>query len=107
MKLNPAKCAFGLRSGKFLGYMIIQKGIEVNPDKIRAIQEMKPPTNLNKIQKLVGRIVALAASFLWLEDLPSRATPAHQTIAKQAAIPISSYAQHVMSSMLIKEDDGN
>ncbi|KAL0413658.1 UNVERIFIED_CONTAM: Retrovirus-related Pol polyprotein from transposon opus [Sesamum radiatum] len=43
MKLNPAKCAFGVRSGKFLGYMVTEKGIEVNPEKIRAIQEMKPP----------------------------------------------------------------
>ncbi|KAL0411422.1 UNVERIFIED_CONTAM: Retrovirus-related Pol polyprotein from transposon opus [Sesamum latifolium] len=43
MKLNPAKCAFGVRSGKFLGYLVKEKGIEVNPEKIRAMQEMKPP----------------------------------------------------------------
>ncbi|KAL0457984.1 UNVERIFIED_CONTAM: hypothetical protein Slati_0425600 [Sesamum latifolium] len=52
MKLNPAKCAFGVRSGKFLGYLVTEKGIEVNPEKIRAIQEMKPPTNLNKVQRV-------------------------------------------------------
>lgn len=51
MKVNPAKCVFGVKSGKFLGYMVIEKGIKVNPEKIRAIQEMKPPANLNDVQR--------------------------------------------------------
>ena len=40
MKLNPSKCAFGVYSGKFLGFMVSQRGIEANPDKIKAILEM-------------------------------------------------------------------
>jgi hypothetical protein len=40
MKLNPSKCAFGVYSGKFLGFMVLQRGIEANPDKIKAILEM-------------------------------------------------------------------
>ncbi|KAL0427272.1 UNVERIFIED_CONTAM: Retrovirus-related Pol polyprotein from transposon.6 [Sesamum latifolium] len=60
MKLNPAKCAFGVRSGRFLGYMVIEKGFEVNIDKIQAIQEIKSPANLNEVQKLAGRITALS-----------------------------------------------
>ncbi|KAL0453855.1 UNVERIFIED_CONTAM: Retrovirus-related Pol polyprotein from transposon opus [Sesamum latifolium] len=43
IKLNQTKCAFGVRSGKFLGYMVTERGIEVNPEQIRAIQEMKLP----------------------------------------------------------------
>ena len=43
MKLNPRKCAFGVASGKFLGFMVSQRGIEVNPDKIHAILNMEPP----------------------------------------------------------------
>ena len=43
MKLNPSKCAFGVTAGKFLGFMVSQKGIEANPDKIRAIVEIPPP----------------------------------------------------------------
>ena len=43
MKLNPSKCAFGVSSGKFLGFMVSHRGIETNPDKIRAILDMKPP----------------------------------------------------------------
>ena len=42
MKLNPSKCAFGVTTGKFLGFMVSQRGIEANPDKIRAIVEMAP-----------------------------------------------------------------
>ena len=43
MKLNPSKCAFGVSSGKFLGFMVSHRGIEANPEKIRAILDMKPP----------------------------------------------------------------
>ena len=42
MKLNPSKCAFGVSSGKFLGFMVSHRGIEANHDKIQAILDMKP-----------------------------------------------------------------
>ncbi|KAI3470756.1 hypothetical protein Pfo_027419 [Paulownia fortunei] len=60
MKLNPSKCAFGVRSGKFLGYMEIERGIEVNPEKVKAVQNMAPPNSINKVQQLTGRIAALS-----------------------------------------------
>ncbi|GKU99754.1 hypothetical protein SLEP1_g12552 [Rubroshorea leprosula] len=59
MKLNPAKCIFGVESGKFLGFMVSQRGIEVNPEKIRAIVEMEPPKSVKDIQRLTGRVAAL------------------------------------------------
>lgn len=59
MKLNPTTCAFAMQSGKFLNFMVSEKGIEANPEKFRAIIEMKSPTNLNKVQKLVDNIAAL------------------------------------------------
>ena len=43
MKLNPSKCAFGVSSGKFLGFMVSYRGIEANPNKIQAMLDMKPP----------------------------------------------------------------
>ena len=46
MKLNPSKCAFGVIIGKFLWFMVSQRGIKVNPDKIQAIMEMTPPRNI-------------------------------------------------------------
>ena len=49
MKLNPNKCAFGVYSGKFLGFMVSQRGIEANPDKIKAILEMQPPKSTKEV----------------------------------------------------------
>ena len=43
MKLNPSKCMFGVTAGKFLGFMVSHRGIEVNPEKVRAIMELEPP----------------------------------------------------------------
>ena len=59
MKLNPGKCTFGVTAGKFLGFMVSQRGIEANPDKIRAIMEMKPPRNVKEVQSLNGKVAAL------------------------------------------------
>lgn len=43
MKLNPENCAFGVGAGRFLGFMILEREIEVNPEKIQAIMEISPP----------------------------------------------------------------
>ena len=59
MKLNPRKCAFGVTAGKFLGFMVLQNGIEANPDKIRAIMEMTPPRNVKEVQSLNGKFAVL------------------------------------------------
>ena len=59
MKLNLSKCAFGVTVGKFLGFMMSQRGIEVNPDKIRVIIEMAPPKNVKEVQSLNGKVAAL------------------------------------------------
>ena len=59
MKLNPGKCTFGVMAGKFLGFMVSQRGIEVNLDKIWAIMEMAPLRNVKEVQSLNGKIVAL------------------------------------------------
>ena len=52
MKLNPSKCAFGVTTGKFLGFMVSQRGIEANLDKIWAVIEMAPPKNVKESTKL-------------------------------------------------------
>ena len=60
MKLNPAKCAFGVSGRKFLGFIVNNQGIEPNPDKIRVVLDMQPPLNIKEVQRLTGRIVALS-----------------------------------------------
>ena len=49
MKLNPSKCAFGVFSGKFLGFMVSQRGIEANPKKVKAILEMSSPKTIKEV----------------------------------------------------------
>ena len=52
MKLNPAKCGFGVSAGKFLGFIVNRRGIEANPDKIKVVLDMLPPSNIKEIQRL-------------------------------------------------------
>ena len=59
MKLNPGKCAFEVMAEKFLGFMVLQRGIEANPDKIRAIMEMTPLRNVKEVQSLNRKVAVL------------------------------------------------
>ena len=59
LRLNASKCSFGVGSGKFLGYMVTHRGIEVNPDQIRAINSLQPHRNPKEVQKLTGMMAAL------------------------------------------------
>ena len=59
MKLNPAKCVFGVASGKFLGFMVSQRGIEANAENVQAIINITSPKTVKEVQKLTGRIAAL------------------------------------------------
>ena len=59
LRLNASKCSFGVKSGKFLGYMVTYREIEVNPDQIKAINNLQPPRNLKEVQKLTGMTAAL------------------------------------------------
>ena len=59
MKLNPGKCVFGVMTGKFLGFMVSQRGIEANSDRIRAIMEMAPLRNVKEVQSLNRKIAVL------------------------------------------------
>ena len=59
MKLNPLKCAFGVSVGKFLGFMVTQRGIEANPLQLKAIMQSSAPSSKKEIQQLTGRLAAL------------------------------------------------
>ena len=49
MKLNPNKCTFRVTARKFLGFMVSQRGIEVNLEKVRAIMELEPPRVVKEV----------------------------------------------------------
>src|SRR6185437_13350737 len=57
--LNPKKCVFGVESGKFLGFLIDQRGIEANPEKIQAVIDMKSPRIVMEAQRQTGCLAAL------------------------------------------------
>ena len=59
LRLNASKCSFGVSSGKFLGYMVTHRGIEVNPDQVKVINSLQPPRNPKEVQKLTGMMAAL------------------------------------------------
>ena len=59
LRLNAFKCSFGVGSDKFLSYMVTRRGIEVNPDQVRAINNLQPPRNPKEVQKLTGMTAAL------------------------------------------------
>ena len=59
LRLNASKCSFGVGLGKFLGYMVTHRGIEINPDQIKAINSLNPPRNPKEVQKLTGMTAAL------------------------------------------------
>jgi hypothetical protein len=59
LKLNPKKCVFGIHKGKVFGCLVSTKGIEANPDKIKALVEMQDPVSVKDVQKLTGRVAAL------------------------------------------------
>ena len=59
MKLNPSKYTFGVSADKFLGFMVTQRGIEVNPDQIKVVMETPDPSNKKELQCLTDKLVAL------------------------------------------------
>ena len=68
LRLNTSKYSFRVGSGKFLGYMVTHRGIEVNPDKIKVINSLQPPQNPKEVQKLTGMMAALNRFIFRLAD---------------------------------------
>ena len=134
LHLNASKCSFGVGSGKFLGYMVTHRGIEVNPNQIKAINDLKPPRNTKEVQKLIGMIAALnrfisrsadrckpfylminkCKGFEWSEDYTvafqqlkeylSRPPIMSSPTADEVLYVYIAMALHVVSLVLIRED---
>uniref|UniRef100_A0A2N9I6X9 Integrase catalytic domain-containing protein n=1 Tax=Fagus sylvatica TaxID=28930 RepID=A0A2N9I6X9_FAGSY len=68
LRLNASKCVFGVGSGKFLGFMVSHRGIEVNPDQIKVIQELKAPRTHKEVQRLTDLKRYLSSSSLLLSN---------------------------------------
>ncbi|KAL0283574.1 UNVERIFIED_CONTAM: hypothetical protein Sradi_7223800 [Sesamum radiatum] len=96
LKLNPAKCAFGVQGGRFFGFMVTQRGIEANPLKIKAIIDMKAPTCLNEAQRLTGRITALSRFILKFVE---KSLPFFKTLREAKTFEWSTPCQHAFEQL--------
>ena len=56
LRLNPKKCTFGVTSGKLMGYMVSERGIEANPNKIKAILDMPMSRTEREVRDFLGRL---------------------------------------------------
>jgi hypothetical protein len=79
VKLNPERCIFGVPSGKLLSFLVSHRGIEVNPNKIWAIEQMRVPTHVKVIQRLVGCMAGLGR---FIAKLGERALPLFKLLKK-------------------------
>ena len=79
MKLNTAKCAFGVTSGKFLGFMVNHCGIEANPAKIQAFLDMELLRKVKEVQSLIGGVTTLNRFILRATD---KCQPFFRTLRK-------------------------
>jgi hypothetical protein len=73
VKLNPEKCIFGVSCGMLLGYIVSQRGIEPNPEKVVALDRMGPIRDLKGVQRVLGCLAALSRFISQLDEkgLPS------------------------------------
>jgi hypothetical protein len=102
MKLNPAKCAFGVSSEKFLGYMVSCRGIEANPEKIQAILEMQSSILRNAFEwsEDCEEAFSQLKKYLMNSQLLSRTIPGEVLYLYLAVSPTA------INAALIREEGG-
>nr|KYP33750.1 Transposon Ty3-I Gag-Pol polyprotein [Cajanus cajan] len=85
MRLNPAKCKFGVAGGKFLGFMLSNRGIEANPDKCQAVINMRSPLNVKEIMKAHVR---WTPAYRCTPQSSTKETPFRLTYGTDAMVPV-------------------
>ncbi|KAM0900234.1 hypothetical protein ACQ4PT_020788 [Festuca glaucescens] len=107
MKLNPAKCTFGVPAGQLLGYLVSQRGIEANPEKISAIEKMELPQCLKDVQKFTGCLASLSrfadAAFRDLKRVLSTAPILASPASKEPMLMYIATTNRVVSVVLVVE----
>ncbi|KAK4397280.1 Transposon Tf2-12 polyprotein [Sesamum angolense] len=108
MKMNLAKCTFGVQRGRFLGYMVSERGIKSNLEKIEAIMQLKSPKTLKDVQKLTDK------KFKWTEECEQALMGLKQYLTSpplltklKSSEPLYWYlavSEETMSSVLVREE---
>jgi hypothetical protein len=94
--LNPNKCVFGVSTWKLLGFLVSYRGIEANPEKIKAIEAMRPPAHINDAQKLTGSLAALSRFILRLAE---RALPFFKLLRKSGPFSWNKEAEQAFQEL--------
>ncbi|XP_074266017.1 uncharacterized protein LOC141588475 [Silene latifolia] len=81
LKMNPLKCAFGVNSDKFLGFIVHHRGIEIDQSKIKAIKDMAEPSTLKDLRSLQGRLAYIRR---FISNLAGRCHPFSHLMKKGA-----------------------
>jgi hypothetical protein len=95
-KLNPDKCVFGVSAGKLLGFLVSHRGIEPNPEKIKAIETMRPPARIKDVHKLTGSLAALSR---FISRLAERTLPFFKLLRKSGPFPWTEEAERVLQEL--------
>jgi ribonuclease HI len=96
LKMNPLKCAFGVRSGLFLGFIVHHRGIEISPKNIKAIQDMPPPTNLKELKSLQGHFAYIRR---FISNLSGRTQPFTRLMRKGVSFEWDEQCQNAFDSI--------
>jgi hypothetical protein len=79
MMLHPTKCIFGVPAGQLLGFIVSHRGIEVNPEKIKAILDISWPKDLKDVQRLIGCVAAVSR---FISHLGEKTLPLYKLMKK-------------------------
>jgi hypothetical protein len=95
-KLNPDKCVFGVSAGKLLGFLVSHRGIEANPEKIKANETMRPPARIMDVQKLTGSLAALSR---FISRLDERVLPFFRLLRKSGPFSWTEEAERAFQEL--------
>ena len=96
LKLNPEKCVFGVPSGKLLGFFVSQRGIEANPDKIKAIEQIEAPRRVKDVRRLAGCVAALSR---FISKSAERALPFFKVLKKAGPVKWTPEAEAALQDL--------
>jgi ribonuclease HI len=96
VKLNPEKCVFGVLRGMLLGYIVSQRGIEANPEKIAALERMGPIRDLKGVQRVLGCLAALSR---FISQLGEKGLPLYRLLKKHERFSWTAEAQEALDKL--------
>jgi hypothetical protein len=103
VKLNPEKCVFGVPRGMLLGFIVSERGIEANPEKIAAITSMGPIKDLKGVQRVTGCLAALSR---FISRLGERGLPLYRLLRKAECFAWTPEAEEALGNLKALPADG-